>query len=180
VSSSTGRISSPAWTLSTSWASRHRPLATRRCHRGRDPQPDRRSLPASHRQPRLPTAHNIAELQTQLDEFTTYYNTIRAHRAVHRRTASRALPAPPGIRGPARLIHTANNTRRLGDIGFNPRQSQAHCQMQLPKLSQRRIGHRLTHAAAHIHRRPGQLSLNNRRLMSGHARMIQPGPGRTR
>src|SRR6516225_2402738 len=26
--------------------------------------------------------HNIAELQTQLQEFTTYYNTIRPHRAV--------------------------------------------------------------------------------------------------
>ena len=43
----------------------------------------------------LPVAHNIAELQTQLQEFTTYYNTIRPHRAVDRRTPLQAFDARP-------------------------------------------------------------------------------------
>jgi transposase InsO family protein len=43
----------------------------------------------------LPTAHSIAELQTQLDEFSTYYNTIRPHRAVDRRTPLQAFDARP-------------------------------------------------------------------------------------
>ena len=43
----------------------------------------------------LPGAHNIAELQTQLDEFTTYYNTVRPHRAVDRRTPLQAFDARP-------------------------------------------------------------------------------------
>jgi Integrase core domain len=34
----------------------------------------------------LPPAHSIAELQTQLDEFAAYYNTVRPHRALHRHT----------------------------------------------------------------------------------------------
>src|ERR1700757_1196213 len=43
----------------------------------------------------LPPAHTLAELQTQLDEFTTYYNTIRPHRAVDRRTPLQAFDARP-------------------------------------------------------------------------------------
>jgi transposase InsO family protein len=43
----------------------------------------------------LPRARSIAELQTQLDEFTTYYNTIRPHRAVDRRTPLQAFDARP-------------------------------------------------------------------------------------
>jgi transposase InsO family protein len=43
----------------------------------------------------LPTAHSIAELQTQLDEFSTYYNTIRPHRAVDRQTPLQAFDARP-------------------------------------------------------------------------------------
>jgi len=50
-------------------------------------------------------ATTIAELQAQLDEFTTYYNTARPHRAIGRRTPAaawharpRALPSRQGIR----------------------------------------------------------------------------------
>jgi transposase InsO family protein len=43
----------------------------------------------------LPGARCIAELQTQLDEFTTYYNTVRPHRAVDRRTPLQAFDARP-------------------------------------------------------------------------------------
>jgi integrase-like protein len=40
-------------------------------------------------------AHTIAELQAQLDDFTRYYNTIRPHRAVGRRTPLQAFNARP-------------------------------------------------------------------------------------
>ncbi len=43
----------------------------------------------------LPAARTITELQTQLDEFTSYYNTIRPHRAVDRRTPLQAFNARP-------------------------------------------------------------------------------------
>jgi hypothetical protein len=50
-------------------------------------------------------AANLAELQTQLDTFTDYYNHHRPHRAVGRRTPAaawaarpRAIPTRPGIR----------------------------------------------------------------------------------
>jgi transposase InsO family protein len=43
----------------------------------------------------IPPARSITELQTQLDEFTTYYNTIRPHRALHRHTPSQAFTARP-------------------------------------------------------------------------------------
>jgi transposase InsO family protein len=43
----------------------------------------------------LPPARSITELQSQLDESTTYYNTIRPHRAVNRKTPLHAFDARP-------------------------------------------------------------------------------------
>jgi transposase InsO family protein len=43
----------------------------------------------------LPPARSITELQTQLDDFTAYYNTIRPHRALHRQTPSQAFSTRP-------------------------------------------------------------------------------------
>ena len=43
----------------------------------------------------LPAATTLAELQTQLDDFTDYYNTTRPHRALHRRTPSEAFNNRP-------------------------------------------------------------------------------------
>ena len=42
-----------------------------------------------------PPAATIAELQHQLDDFTTYYNTVRPHRAVNRRTPLQAFISRP-------------------------------------------------------------------------------------
>lgn len=42
-----------------------------------------------------PPAATIAELQTQLHEFTDYYNTTRPHRALHRRTPLEAYTNRP-------------------------------------------------------------------------------------
>ena len=41
------------------------------------------------------SAHTIAELQRLLDEFSTYYNTVRPHRAIARRTPLEAFNARP-------------------------------------------------------------------------------------
>jgi hypothetical protein len=43
----------------------------------------------------LPPARSLTELQTQLDEFSTYYNTIRPHRALNRRTPLPAFKSHP-------------------------------------------------------------------------------------
>jgi len=43
----------------------------------------------------LPPAQSITELQTQLDEFTTYYNTVRPHRAIDRQTPRQAFDTRP-------------------------------------------------------------------------------------
>jgi transposase InsO family protein len=50
-----------------------------------------------------PPAHTLADLQQLLNEFSTYYNTVRPHRAVGRRTPCRRLtpgpkPSPPATR----------------------------------------------------------------------------------
>jgi transposase InsO family protein len=52
-----------------------------------------------------PTATNLEQLQAQLDDFRGYYNTVRPHRAVDRRTPAqawtarpRAIPSRQGIR----------------------------------------------------------------------------------
>ncbi|WP_448626217.1 IS481 family transposase [Geodermatophilus sp. URMC 64] len=42
-----------------------------------------------------PAAASLARLQAQLDEFTGYYNTVRPHRALHRRTPAEAYTARP-------------------------------------------------------------------------------------
>jgi len=42
-----------------------------------------------------PKARTIAELQSQLDRFRTYYNEVRPHRAIGRRTPAEAFAARP-------------------------------------------------------------------------------------
>jgi transposase InsO family protein len=42
-----------------------------------------------------PKAHTIAELQAQLDRFRAYYNGVRPHRAIGRRTPAEAFGARP-------------------------------------------------------------------------------------
>ena len=42
-----------------------------------------------------PPAHTLADLQALLDDFTTYYNTVRPHRAVQRRTPLQAFTTRP-------------------------------------------------------------------------------------
>jgi hypothetical protein len=56
---------------------------------------------------RQPAARDIAALQDQLDAFARYYNTIRPHRALGRRTPATAFAARPKA-GPAGLTAAAH------------------------------------------------------------------------
>jgi len=76
----------------------------------------------------LPAAGSIAELQSQLDEFTTYYNTIRPHRSVDRRTPQQAFDArpkafPAGYRIPPhyRVRHDRIDAAGVITIRYNSR-----------------------------------------------------------
>jgi hypothetical protein len=84
-----------------------------------------------------PPARTLAELQRLLDEFTTYYNTVRPHRAVDRRTPLQAFNArpkafPTGYQTPPhyRVRHdtidaagviTVRHNSRLHHIGLSKR-----------------------------------------------------------
>ena len=60
-------------------------------------------------------ARTIAELQTQLDVFGTYYNDVRPHRAIGRRTPAEAYEARPkaGPRGARIPVHCRVRRDRL-------------------------------------------------------------------
>jgi transposase InsO family protein len=85
-----------------------------------------------------PRAHTVAQLQTQLDVFRGYYNTVRPHRALGRRTPQQAYLArpkatPTGIplhAGAYRIRHdridsngklTVRHNSRLHHIGMGRR-----------------------------------------------------------
>jgi transposase InsO family protein len=84
-----------------------------------------------------PPATTIAMLQHQLDRFQTYYNTVRPHRALHRRTPAqayaarpKAVPTGPVIPAHYRVRHdkidsggsvTLRHNSRLHHIGLGAR-----------------------------------------------------------
>ena len=70
----------------------------------------------------------MADLQVLLDEFTTYYNTVRPHRAVGRRTPQQAFTArpkafPTGYQTPPhyRVRHDTIDTAGVITIRYNSR-----------------------------------------------------------
>ena len=68
-----------------------------------------------------PRARTIEELQTQLDRFRTYYNEVRPHRAVGRRTpaeayAARPKAAPSGLRIPVHCRVRRDRLDRGGGV----------------------------------------------------------------
>jgi hypothetical protein len=68
---------------------------------------------------RQPPAAAIADLQAQLDWFTSYYNTQRPHRAIGRKTPAAAFAARPAA-GPAGLTaatHYRIRHDRVDDSG---------------------------------------------------------------
>jgi Integrase core domain len=87
-------------------------------------------------------AHTVAELQALLDEFCTYYNTIRPHRAISRRTPLHAFNARPKAfptayhspphyrvrhdRIDAAGVITLRHNSRLHHIGLSKRRRGAH------------------------------------------------------
>jgi transposase InsO family protein/transposase-like protein len=71
-----------------------------------------------------PMAANLAELQTQLDTFTEYYNTDRPHRALDRQTPIEAWTTTPpainlGTTIPAKAKHTTVKIDPSGHLCFN-------------------------------------------------------------
>jgi transposase InsO family protein len=86
-----------------------------------------------------PRAATVAELQAQLDQFAGYYNHVRPHRALDRRTPAaafgarpKATPAPPGSAVPAHYrvrrdkvdhsgVVTLRHNSRLHHIGLGRR-----------------------------------------------------------
>jgi hypothetical protein len=64
-------------------------------------------------------ATTLPELQRQLDRFRRYYNTIRPHRAVARRTPEQAYTARPKARptGPRITHHYRVRRDRIDDTG---------------------------------------------------------------
>lgn len=66
-----------------------------------------------------PPARDVAELQTQLDRFRRYYNTVRPHRALNRRTPTEAYTARPKAipSGPAIDPHYRVRTDKIDSGG---------------------------------------------------------------
>jgi hypothetical protein len=85
------------------------------------------------------TARSVAELQAALDRFRTYYNTVRPHRALGRRTPAeafgarpKATPSLPALQVPGRFrvrrdkidltgVVTLRHNSRLHHIGLGRR-----------------------------------------------------------
>ena len=59
-----------------------------------------------------PPAQSLAQLQRQLDRFRRYYNTIRPHRAIGRRTPAEAYTARPKAQPTGAKIHPHYRVRR--------------------------------------------------------------------
>jgi transposase InsO family protein len=66
-----------------------------------------------------PPAATLADLQRQLDRFRRYYNTVRPHRAIGRRTPEQAYTARPKARptGPRITHHYRVRRDRIDDSG---------------------------------------------------------------
>lgn len=80
-----------------------------------------------------PPPANIAALQTQLDRFATYYNTVRPHRALGRRTPAQAFaartkatPRRPGITVPTEHRVRRDRVDRAGKVTLRYRSKLLH------------------------------------------------------
>ena len=70
-----------------------------------------------------PPPDAIAALQAQLDKFATYYNTVRPHRALGRRTPAQAFaagPKQPHGSPPSRPVRTPSARDRVDKAGRSP------------------------------------------------------------
>ena len=66
-----------------------------------------------------PPAATLPELQAQLDTFRDYYNTVRPHRALRRRTPTQAYTARPKATPNGAIIDTAHWRTRQDKIDTN-------------------------------------------------------------
>jgi transposase InsO family protein len=73
-----------------------------------------------------PPAQTTAELQAQLDRFRAYYNTIRPHRALHRRTPQQAYLARPQATPTGTPLHSGAYRIRHDRIDTNGKLTLRH------------------------------------------------------
>jgi transposase InsO family protein len=73
-----------------------------------------------------PPAQTIAELQAQLDRFRAYYNTVRPHRALHRRTPHQAYLARPQATPTGTPLHSGAYRIRHDRIDTNGKLTLRH------------------------------------------------------
>lgn len=73
-----------------------------------------------------PRAHTVAELQTQLDAFRAYYNTLRPHRAVGRRPPQQAYLARPKATPTGTPLHAGAYRIRHDRIDSNGKLTVRH------------------------------------------------------
>jgi transposase InsO family protein len=119
-------------TDSQAWCRLHRQTTPRRSRRPRDrARPARRevrplpALPSADlRQGRAPPqtqkkwltaqppAQTLDDLQRQLDRFRRYYNTVRPHRAIGRRTPAEAYTARPKAKPAKPIVNVHDRVRR--------------------------------------------------------------------
>jgi transposase InsO family protein len=75
---------------------------------------------------RQPPAHTVAQLQTQLDTFRNYYNTVRPHRALGRRTPQQAYLARPKATPTGTPLHAGAYRIRHDRIDSNGKLTVRH------------------------------------------------------
>ncbi|HEY2086210.1 MAG TPA: IS481 family transposase [Mycobacterium sp.] len=73
-----------------------------------------------------PPAQTITELQAQLDRFRAYYNTVRPHRALHRRTPRQAYLARPKATPTGTPLHSGAYRIRHDRIDTNGKLTLRH------------------------------------------------------
>ena len=73
-----------------------------------------------------PPAQTTAELQDQLDRFRAYYNTVRPHRALHRRTPHQAYLARPPATPTGTPLHSGAYRIRHDRIDTNGKLTLRH------------------------------------------------------
>jgi len=124
-----------------------------------------------------PAAATIAGLQRQLNRFQHYYNTLRPHRALGRRTPAQAYAAPtqgrPDRPGHPRPPPSPNRHHRQLRLGHRPPQQPAapHRPRRPPARHPRAAAHR---RPAHPHRPPPHRRAAPRTHLGPHPRLPTP------
>ena len=113
------------------------------------PDPDTQSLRGQ------PPAATLPQLQRQLDAFRGYYNTMRQHRALHRRTRAQAYARPKATPTGAIIDAAHWRTRqdkidRSGVVTLRHSRRLHHIGLLDPHKDYQRQGHDVNDVAGHL------------------------------